>query len=431
LRQRYFGVIAYAIALLLIPFSGTAVMTQSAHAEGAVIEDVLGILKERGIVDEEQYSELHAKNKSYEKNQSKLLGKIELSGDFRARHESTWYDTVGNATEPPDSNRIRYRFRLNGKAKVNDRLSVGFQVGTGEARRSRNMTLGDSGDWTSNSFSIHRAFLTMKLPTSVLKTSATFGKQENPFNWEIGKSDMLMWDRDIGPEGIGLKISADPSENFAMFMNAGYFIVDENSVSKDPHVFGVQIGGETDLSKKMKLGARGSFYNHRSVDSTYRALHTYFGNIDNGFNGGTNKNEMSFAEFTLYSKIELTEYWPILIWGSLVKNLDAKKVGSVDKEDGAFGLGFEVSSKKHIAKLGLGYFEIEANAVPAAFMDSNLLGGQTNREGFVVYGSKQILKNTDLGLTLFVGEEIEDEPGFASRADADKMRLQADINVKF
>ena len=64
-------------------------------------------------------------------------------------------------------------------------------------------------------------------------------------------------------------------------------------------------------------------------------------------------------------------------------------------------------------------------------MDSNLFDGHTNREGFVVYGSKRIMKNTDMGLTLFLGEEIEDESGFASRSKADRVRLQSDIKVKF
>ena len=140
---------------------------------------------------------------------------------------------------------------------------------------------------------------------------------------------------------------------------------------------------------------------------------------------------MSFVEFDLYSKLESSKAWPILVWGSLVKNLDAEKVSTVNKEDSAFGLGFEIGSKKHTAKIGLGYFKIEANAVPARYMDSTIFDGKTNREGFVVYGSKTIMNNTDLGLTLFVGEEIEDEAGFASRAMADRVRMQADLNVKF
>ena len=90
---------------------------------------------------------------------------------------------------------------------------------------------------------------------------------------------------------------------------------------------------------------------------------------------------MTFAEFSLYSKFKPSKAWPILVWGSFVKNLEAKKVGTIDKEDGAFGLGFEVGSKKHFAKLGLGYFEVEANAVPAAYMDSNLFDGQFSSGG--------------------------------------------------
>ena len=40
------------------------------------------------------------------------------------------------------------------------------------------------------------------------------------------------------------------------------------------------------------------------------------------------------------------------------------------------------------------------------FIDSDFLDGRTNRQGWAFYGSKQILENTEIKLTLFVIEPI-------------------------
>ena len=57
-----------------------------------VIEDVLEILKERGIVDDGQYTELVAKHQGWQAKNGPLLGRIEFSGDMRLRYENFWYD---------------------------------------------------------------------------------------------------------------------------------------------------------------------------------------------------------------------------------------------------------------------------------------------------------------------------------------------------
>ena len=66
------------------------------------------------------------------------------------------------------------------------------------------------------------------------------------------------------------------------------------------------------------------------------------------------------------------------------------------------------------------------------FIDSDFLDGTTNREGWTFYGSRQILDNTELKLTLFVTDEIQDEaPFLTSVRNAERMRLQSDIVFKF
>ena len=66
-------------------------------------------------------------------------------------------------------------------------------------------------------------------------------------------------------------------------------------------------------------------------------------------------------------------------------------------------------------------------------VESDLYDGETNREGWLVYGSREIFKNTDLNLTAFLSDAIEKEtPAFDdSISGAHRGRLQADVLVKF
>ena len=49
-------------------------------------------------------------------------------------------------------------------------------------------------------------------------------------------------------------------------------------------------------------------------------------------------------------------------------------------------VGVELGDKKKYAQVGAGYAHLEANAFPSMFVESDLYDGQTNREGWLVYG---------------------------------------------
>jgi hypothetical protein len=88
--------------------------------------------------------------------------------------------------------------------------------------------------------------------------------------------------------------------------------------------------------------------------------------------------------------------------------------------------------------IGGGYYHVEANFSPAQFTDSDLFDGYTNREGFLVYLARELFPNTELNVTFFSGEEIEDDLAFDIGAltgstveSAERFRLQTDLVVKF
>jgi hypothetical protein len=146
-----------------------------------------------------------------------------------------------------------------------------------------------------------------------------------------------------------------------------------------------------------------------------------------------------------------SEAFPVTLFGTYVKNLEAESntfvsatdTLSVGDEDTAWGVGLELGSAKKSVLLGFAYYSVEANSVVSVFTDSDLFDGFTNREGFVAYLGREIVKNVDFRLTYFDGEEIEDDilggvaltsgaqPFGPSIVNGDRRRLQADIAVKF
>ncbi len=63
---------------------------------------------------------------------------------------------------------------------------------------------------------------------------------------------------------------------------------------------------------------------------------------------------------------------------------------------------------KQIALLGIGYYRLEADFAPAMYIDSDLTDGVTNREGWAFHGTRQIFPNTELSLSLFLSDAIEE-----------------------
>jgi hypothetical protein len=153
---------------------------------------------------------------------------------------------------------------------------------------------------------------------------------------------------------------------------------------------------------------------------------------------GLTDDSISAGEVGLYVRYEGIENWPVLVFGHLAQNFEAEDLfdpvtlASAGEEDLGWGVGFEVGDKKKYVKVGAGYYELEANFFPAMMIDSDLLDGNTNRKGWTLYFSRQILKNTDINVTLFKSDRLERGPLFAeSVGGSDRYRLQTDLQVKF
>ena len=434
------GIVLAAIGILAQP---------SGAAEPGSVGDLITVLRDRGVIDESDYESLSAKNAAYEAKQSEdRMPALSFWGDFRFRSEHFLFETDETGFDQRNRHRIRYRFRLNGKAEINDHSSVFVRFASGgDDPRSSNQTLGRGVDFDTDDFRIDLAYARLSpFAHERVGESGRFaleiGKVPNPFVWKKGK-DFMLWDHDITLEGGTARATWELTEGLEAFANAGYYVIDENTTAKDPHLVAGQVGFHAEPADSVELGGRATFFEFDSLDPAFHARGVdgtggttpAGGNIVDGLSGSVGGQDVRVVEAALYLALLTTTDWPLLFYGSWANNLEAEgsSMSGAGQEDTAFGGGVEIGDKKKYVKLGVGYWRIEANAFPAQFIDSDLFDGITNREGWAFYGSRSVWKNTDLNVTAFLSDEIKGRvPPFGdSVPQAERVRIQADLVFKF
>lgn len=412
--------------------------------EPPVVEEILGVLRERGLLDAEEHDRLVSRYQAQEAERSSLLPRIRLSGDLRLRGEGFWYDE-DDVADLSNRYRGRYRLRIAATADVNDHMTAYVRLASGEGdNRSTNTSFGRKGpDFEYDPIFLDRASLETRAPDAWLpegaKAAVEVGKQPNPFLWK-GARDQLLWDNDVTPEGVALRGRAELARGLQLFANAGYFLVDENSGASDPHLIGAQLGAEW-ASGPLAAGARATWYGFRSLDGDFvergidgtGGVTDGAGNLPGLIDGA---GDIDVGELGAYLTWEGIEGWPVTAFGYLANNFSAESsplTPDAGSESLGWGVGLEVGDKAHVAAFGVAYMTLEANAFPSQFVDSDFFDGRTNRQGFAFWGARQILPRAELDVTLFVSDPVEDAlPDFAdSVGGADRLRLQTDLVVGF
>jgi hypothetical protein len=427
--------------------------TAGAEAASAAVEEIVAVLRDRGLIDDATAQSILVKNRvqAAPAPSSSAGGDagagLEWSGDVRVRNEQFWFDEAFGS-ERDDRNRWRYRARLGVAKQIHPRVRAGFRVTSSLEHNSTNISFGDSGngsalpeDFGRDAVGIDHAWIQFTaLERGGLGLRAIAGKFENPLLWKNGRSDLMLWDGDITPEGLALSGSWKLTETTRLHSTLGYFVIDENSGSKDPKVVAAQLGGETQLGDALRVGGRASWYEWRSLDDAFiaRSFDFAVGDTAGNFAGAFDDGRARTGELAAFLRWGGVEAWPLLAYASFAHNFSAETtlvpgLGRVGKEDDAWGLGLEVGRAQGPLLLGAGYFHVEANATPARFTDSDLFDGDTNRRGFLLYAERDLARNVSLRFSLFDGREIEDDPPFsaADGTGADRTRLQSDISVKF
>lgn len=417
--------------------------------ETDAVNDVVLLLVERGVIEQEEATRIIERNRAAKKKRS-WFDRITFFGDMRGQYENFWYDKDPLGVEKRDRSRMRYRFRLGASTEINEHLDVAFQLTTGATGRSPNETLGAGGtDFAPDAINLRQAYLTYhpflegSIPLGGRKFDVMVGKMPNLFFSKVGR-DYLMWDSDITPEGIAWTYQFNPAEDVALTFSTAYFVVGDNASASNPAVIPTQIGVKAGLSENVTVGGRLSYYAWRKLDDDFhnedetfltaaaaRSRSTSYGNVPGGLTDGRGINIGELRGWVQYRGIE---NWPILAYASFSKNFSAESVSrfNAGREDLAWSLGFEVGDKKRLATLGAGYFWLEANAAPAQMVDGFIFDGTTNAKGWAIYGVKEVYSHTDLKVTLYLGDPLNDDILWGpSVANSDRVRMQTDIVVKF
>lgn len=378
---------------------------------------------------------------------------------------------VNNVDE--DLNRLRVRARLGVLAKINDSVSAGVRVATGnrEDRVSTNQTLGNN--FNKYNFLVDRAYIKLD---PVEWFSASGGRIPNPwFNTD------LVWDEDLNFEGVAATVrDVRPTSALRPFATAGWFPLRADSPpSADKRwLAGVQLGADYDLSSQTRLrvglakfrygnleGRVQSFnpntllpdadYGRYAYESGFRAK----GNTVFKTNDPVNDTSNSVPNWGLASKFEpwvltvaadLAHYDPVhvMLTAEYVKNtgfdrtdiLRRTGLALTDGDDTAYHLRLQVGMPSvrlsNDWQVFASYKYIGSDAVLDAFTDSDFGLGGTNLKGFVIGGSYGVYRDTAVGLRWYSAQNIDSMTYLTQNASIMGQRfkvdtLMLDMNVRF
>jgi hypothetical protein len=201
--------------------------------------------------------------------------------NFNSINTGAPWDEMG-ITEPAmhnvdqDRHRTRLRARVGTDVSLGDGFNAGVRIATGESNSptSPNQTLGASGgNFSKYSLWLDRAFISYDAgPGDGEELTFLGGRFDNPF-----MSTEIMWDEDIGFDGLALRGKVRMTDEVSTFFTGGYFPVyntdfnfASNQTSKfesaDKWLSGAQFGIEwkmaTDVTAKLAV----SYYNFNNVE---------------------------------------------------------------------------------------------------------------------------------------------------------------------
>jgi hypothetical protein len=198
------------------------------------------------------------------------------------------------------------------------------------------------------------------------------------------------------------------------------------------------IGG----GEKFMAGIRGTLHHFDELDSLFvqrgvdgsGGATKSGGNVPDGMTGSAYGGRMNVVETQAFITFKVGEV-PLTVFGGGSQNMDAapsELYPGVGKNDIAYNAGIEGGDSKKWVKLGGAWFNIEANAFPSQFIDSDFLDGHTNRKGLLVYAKRRVMQKTDFMVQAFNSDAIKTAGDLDdSVKNSKRFRLQVDLIYKF
>jgi hypothetical protein len=323
--------------------------------------------------------------------------------NFNAINTGAPFDISGTVFSPQlnvdqDRQRLRLRLRFGAEADLGNGFSAGLRLATGEnnSPTSTNQSLGaagsshQGGQFSKYAIWLDRGFLKYEyggLPSKNLAIS--LGRFDNPFF-----STEILWDDDIGFDGLALQARYEVLRGFTPFFAGGAFPVyntDFNFASNQPAKFSsddkwlyaAQLGFDWKINKEVQLKLAAAYYDFQNIEgklsdpfvpltaqdagntdtsrpsfaqkgNTYRALRNIIPTVDNDF--GTSRQfqyfglASEFRNLAFTGRLDLNYFEPVQIslLGEYVKNLawDDAEIDAV-----------AVNNRGPLDTLGIGRYE--------------------------------------------------------------------------
>jgi len=196
----------------------------------------------------------------------KKFGPFSFSGDFRLRDEPFF---GGPDDHSQVRNRERFRLRLNANAKLNDDISGGFTLASGDINDPISTNQTTNQFYTRKAIALDKAFINYN-PHYFKPLTLTGGKFAAPWY-----STELTWDKDLNPEGVAQTLAFDLESpvlkrialvGFELPFSevAGTSLANKSIVQSA--VYGGQLQTAWQLAGWLKLSAYTGFYNYHDAD---------------------------------------------------------------------------------------------------------------------------------------------------------------------
>jgi len=279
---------------------------------------------------------------------------LSVSGDFRVRGQE---DTAPDDT--PDRSSAQVRARLGATYTVNDMVTVGARLATGDPDDPNSSDVQLSNFDDDLQVALDLAYVQLNLGDVKLVA----GKIPQPFT----RTD-LVWDSDVNPQGFSAAYKHQLGSSSAFRATGLFFVLDEQATAADSTMTGAQLGFDSTLSSSLKYDVSAAYYDYKLGSVAGGDAGDFRSNLRNP--DGSYLSDFNLVDVVLgMTWSGAGERWPVRVVGDFVRNL-----GAETSDDEGYGLDVTVgrASKQGDWRVTYGYSVAQTDAVLAAFSHDNI-----------------------------------------------------------
>jgi len=478
-------------SLVAATLAGSLLMGLGVNAMADSTFDLVQALVQKGVLTEEEAmplmkgreNDISLADKKVEKAKSKVvlgdyINSITPTGDMRVRYETRESKGMGKSGADAKDylGRGRYAWHLGLKTASDNDFFTEIRFASNSSSRSPNVDFAqfstansDGVNSKNGSALVDRAYIGWNAADWLTLIA---GRQENQLY-----TTSLVWDGDVTPEGLTEKINYKIG-NTDVFANLGQWYLkakyDENTsnIAKNTQttkIFPIQVGAHGQINDDSAYKVAATYYIYAG-DKTTGPLGTFnpgnpassnFGGatLAYGAPGTTGVNNLKVLEVPAEYNL-MAGNLGMKVFGEYAHNFDAdaraKNTGDVNlakygSEDNAFILGMAIGSAPDLKTWEKGakamkkrdwaarawYQRVEAFALDANLIDSDIMNAQVNMQGVAARGDYMLADNAFVTLIGAHGTRINDNIGTGYSVDTSNIDtktynlLQADVTWRF